>query len=370
MNNFLNSIILLGTVQGIITSVLLFRLKTHKQANKLLAWIMLLISLACLNIYLLETLENNTSIVWNFIEATVPLVIIMPIGPLVYFYVKSILNPAFKLDKTSRFHFYSTFLDFVPSVVTLLYIIAGFFGLISDQNNFSLGDFIEAYNLYVDIPRWLSLVIYTWFTFKIISNYKNDIKNEVFTKWAKHFTLGFTIFSILWFFHLVLYIIPASSNILLGIVGWYPVYIPLIILVYWLGINGYVINKTASKTQEITEETIQNTISKLEYVMKEEKLYLNPALKLSDVIQQTNIPQKTISTVLNQHVNKSFNEYVNMYRVEALKSRLLQDNIENFTITGIAFECGFNSQATFQRVFKAATTFKNEVKHTLKSRFE
>lgn len=359
MNDFLNISILLGTVQGIITSVLLFRLKTHKQANKLLAWIILLISLACLNIYLLETLENNNSVVWNFMEAIVPLVVIMPIGPLMYLYVKSILNPSFKLDKTSRFHFYSIILDFVPSFLILLYILGGFLGLIRAENNFSLGNFIETYNLYVDIPRWLSLVLYLWLAFKVISTHKNDPKNEVFIKWTKRFVLGFTIFAAIWFFHLVLYIIPASSNMLLGIVGWYPVYIPLIILVYWLGINGYIISfktfKTASKAQEITQETIQNTIASLEYVMKEEKLYLNPSLKLSDVIKQTNIPQKIISTVLNQHLHKSFNEYVNTYRIEELKSRLLAANAENFTITGIAFECGFNSQATFQRVFKAIT---------------
>ena len=194
---------------------------------------------------------------------------------------------------------------------------------------------------------------------KLISNHKSDVTNEVFTKWTKNFTLGFTIFSIIWFFHLVPYLIPSLSNILLSNLGWYPVYIPLIILVYWLGINGYIISfktyKKNSKSLLINDEVVAKTIEILNNLMKDDKLYLNGSLQLKDIVKQTNIPQKTISAVLNQHFNSSFNEFVNTYRIEEFKKRLLSDNKEKFTITGIAFECGFNSQATFQRVFKANT---------------
>jgi AraC-like DNA-binding protein len=66
----------------------------------------------------------------------------------------------------------------------------------------------------------------------------------------------------------------------------------------------------------------------------------------------TGIPAKTISAVLNQHLNKSFNEFINSYRIAAIKSRLLSSNNKNLTIAGLAYECGFNSQPTFQRAFK------------------
>jgi AraC-like DNA-binding protein len=54
-------------------------------------------------------------------------------------------------------------------------------------------------------------------------------------------------------------------------------------------------------------------------------------------------------------VRKNFNEFVNQYRLAAVKKKLLESGNEHLTITGIAFECGFNSQATFQRVFKQTT---------------
>ena len=358
INNFLNIIILLGTIQGIITTILLFRIKANQKANKLLAWIILLISLACLNLFLLETLEN-TSTLFDLLEAIIPLVIIMPIGPLIYFYVKKILNSDFKIDTSNRKHFYSIILDFVPNLAVIIYIIFGFFGLINNNSNFDLGNFISVYNQYVDIPRWISLVVYLTFTYKLISKHKSDIKNEAFKKWAKNFTIGFIAFSIIWFFHLVPYLLPSLSNLLLSNVGWYPVYIPLIILVYWLGINGYIISfktyKKTSKSLPITNEIVAKTIKNLDKLMKDDKLYLDASLQLKDVVKQTSIPQKTISAVLNQHLNSSFNEYVNNFRIEEFKKRLLSDNLKNFTITAIAFECGFNSQATFQRVFKANT---------------
>ena len=89
--------------------------------------------------------------------------------------------------------------------------------------------------------------------------------------------------------------------------------------------------------------------------MEEDKLYLNPNLSLHVLAQHTGLAQKNISAVLNQHLNKSFNEYVNKYRVGEFKKKILQPGLDHLTITGIAFECGFNSQATFQRTFKEFT---------------
>lgn len=356
--NFLNILILVGSIQGLITFVLLRRLNSNKQANKILSWIILLISLACLNIYFLEAV-NLTSTIALIIAAVLPLVIIMPIGPLVYFYVKAILNPDFRLQKKHRPHFYTVLLDLVPYLMYTVLILGSLFGLIAPDSTESWSIFGDAYNMYVDIPRWISLVVYLFFTYKLIAQHPQKERNPVFFVWAKRFTIGFMVFTAIWFLHLIPYIIPSLSDPLLGAVGWYPLYMPLIVLIYALGINGYIISfkdfkKTASESQ-LSEELIEKTKKSLESAMAKDRLFLNPALKLNDVVKHINIPQKVISAVLNQHLGKSFNEYVNGYRIEEFKSRLLGENSQNLTITGIAFECGFNSQATFQRTFKAFT---------------
>jgi AraC-like DNA-binding protein len=89
--------------------------------------------------------------------------------------------------------------------------------------------------------------------------------------------------------------------------------------------------------------------------METDKIYLNPALNLAVMSDATGFSAKTISSVLNQHLQKSFNEFINGYRVEAFKEKIGQPGMEQLTIAGVAAECGFNSQATFQRTFKEIT---------------
>ena len=93
----------------------------------------------------------------------------------------------------------------------------------------------------------------------------------------------------------------------------------------------------------------------LKKAMEEDKIFLNPTLSLANVSAATGFPQKNISAVLNQHLKKSFNEYINGYRIKTFTEKIGLPEMSHLTIAGIAFECGFNSQATFQRSFKDAT---------------
>ena len=113
---------------------------------------------------------------------------------------------------------------------------------------------------------------------------------------------------------------------------------------------------TPKKTSALLPSEISDkTIAILKQAMEQDKLYLNPELSLTLLAKHTDIAQKTISAVLNQHLNTSFNEFVNGYRVDAFKKKLCADDVKHLTIAGIASECGFNSQATFQRTFRQLT---------------
>jgi AraC-like DNA-binding protein len=350
LKNFLDSLILLGAIQGLIISLLLYHKKEKLYANKLLAVILFLISLACLNLYLLNQNLLSGSTIWAIISLIIPLVIIMPIGPLVYFYTESLYVPGFKLNRSHRVHFYGSIIDIFPSFIGVVLVLGAVLQIIT-KNEFKIWDnFIYQYNVYADFPRWLSLTTYTVVAWhKWITNHKPEA-----LAWPKQFLISFTIFQSIWLLHLVPYLIPSLSDALLDWVGWYPVYIPLTVMVYWLGFNGYLKARTSVSAKNIDTETIQKTLAVLEKVVHQDRLFLNPELTLSDVVKATGIPQKTISAVLNQHAGKSFNEFVNQYRIEELKKRLLKSQ-SHLTITGIAFECGFNSQATFQRTFKQFT---------------
>jgi AraC-like DNA-binding protein len=113
--------------------------------------------------------------------------------------------------------------------------------------------------------------------------------------------------------------------------------------------------KAAVPPAPIPDTVIGEAVPLLLKAMEKDQLYLNPELNLSLVAQHTGLPPKTISAVLNQHLQKSFNEFVNEYRVAAFKQKIAESQQEQYTIMSLALESGFNSLPTFQRAFRNNT---------------
>jgi len=350
-SGFLETLILLGSLQGFIISVVLFLSKNSRQSNRILAVLIFLMSLASFNLYMTGSTWYGHSPIITFLSNFIPMIIIMPVGPLIYFYVRSFSDPAFKFNKKYRIHFYPVLIDLVPYLTALFYVTGLIFKFLP-KNDAPWGHFIDQYDVYSDIPRWLSVSIYLWVANKYLKS------NSKAIPWLKQFIRMFTVFQVIWFCYLIPYVIPRFSNRLVDFFDWYPVYIPMSVLIYWLGIKGYIVsqaqneNRRNRKSSQLDSQISEALVERLKKVMEEEKPWMDPALNLSMLSTHTGIPAKSISAVLNQHMNKSFNEFINSYRIAAIKSRLLSSTNKNLTIAGLAYECGFNSQPTFQRAFK------------------
>lgn len=94
---------------------------------------------------------------------------------------------------------------------------------------------------------------------------------------------------------------------------------------------------------------------RLYHIMSEEKPYLNVDLDLHELAKLTGTTQKKLSLLLNNYMQTNFYEFVNGYRIEAVKEALLEPSNNIYSIMGIANECGFKSKSTFNRIFKQAT---------------
>ncbi|HAQ21865.1 MAG TPA: AraC family transcriptional regulator [Prolixibacteraceae bacterium] len=86
------------------------------------------------------------------------------------------------------------------------------------------------------------------------------------------------------------------------------------------------------------------------------KSYLNPNLTLSQLAAEIGISSHLLSQVINEQFNLNFFDFVNQYRVEEFKQRIVNPNYENYSLLGIAFDCGFNSKSAFNRIFKKVTS--------------
>jgi AraC-like DNA-binding protein len=138
-------------------------------------------------------------------------------------------------------------------------------------------------------------------------------------------------------------------------------------LVYWMGHIGLgksqlleerialrqqrsmvIEEKIISKNSSSTIETFQ----KLNRVIENKKLYLNPELNIETLSTELNLKATTISQLVNQNTDYNFNDYINSYRVAETKKMLSNPEYSNYTIVAIGLEAGFNSKASFYRAFR------------------
>lgn len=89
--------------------------------------------------------------------------------------------------------------------------------------------------------------------------------------------------------------------------------------------------------------------SRLQGAMEAERWYLEPRLSIRDVARRLGTNESYISRALNSDIGQSFNAYVNSLRVEHAKNRM-RDSRD--PLLQIAMDSGFNSKATFNRVFR------------------
>ncbi len=106
------------------------------------------------------------------------------------------------------------------------------------------------------------------------------------------------------------------------------------------------------KNSNLNPKLIEQYKTDLTSAMETDKLYLNGKLSIHEVSEKLNIPRQYISEVLNVHMDTSFQDFVNQYRVEEFIKRLKNDQNEHYTLLGIATDVGFNSKSSFNAIFK------------------
>lgn len=115
------------------------------------------------------------------------------------------------------------------------------------------------------------------------------------------------------------------------------------------------LDDSSYKKSSLREKDMEQIFKSLENIMKTEKLFLHANLNLQELSENVKIPQHHITQTLNKYKRQNFYDYVNAYRVEAFIDKLQNGDADNFSLLGIAFDCGFNSKSSFNRVFKNIT---------------
>lgn len=310
------------------------------------------------------------------------------IGPLLYLYVKSITNFQFRIQKTQWLHF-------IPGFLYLLWciIVVVVDKLIVKEYYLMNGVTDPDFDGWYQFVQKLSILIYLFLSIRYYKQYKRytffeySFVDLAGLGWLRNFLVAFGILTALPLVQELLNLFPAFNQ--LDYIGSWYYFFSFALVVYYIAINGYnavhvPLRKLLFEPQlllqyqtqlqlpapellvqdaefELLEEAqqpdayLQQWKEKVTAAMQHDELYKDAELTLSQLAKKLSTNSSVLSKVVNQGFGLNFNDFVNEYRVKAVMALLKAGEQKNQTLLGIAYDCGFNSKATFNRAFKKQT---------------
>jgi len=312
------------------------------------------------------------------------------IGPVIFFYVQSLLNPSFHFGKKEWLHL-------IPGFLYLLFSIVMFITdkLVLKEYYFLASGADPDFDTWYQLSGLASMLFYFFLSLRYYNIYRKlmlqviSYANNVMFSWIHNFLFAF----------LLMLIVRAGFYIGdLFIQGdywqtwWY--FLVFAIIFYYIAITGYA-NSIETKiafrpyllekrpvlllTQNFREqepiiedaeiidiettnqkasqdgEQINEWKEKILKTIQSEKLYEDPELSLTQLAKQLESNPSFISKMVNRGFGLNFNDFINQFRINAVKQMLKNGEHKKQTLLAIAFECGFNSKATFNRAFRKET---------------
>ena len=339
-----------SVLNGFVFAFLLFEKKENRQANRFL-------SLTIFSMCLTFTPFILDVSIWNAYQwlAWLPFSLSYWIGPAFYFYIKTLTETTVSFRKKDLWHFLPIILNYLHSI---------YHGLVANTDPWPWFHHVAEI---LESAAILSVMIYLIFSFRLVRSYQHSLLNNVsYTemidlRWVNRF-----IFVIAG--SCVLIVIFLTASMVAG--GKYslqewddPRAFALLAyagILYWLSISGFkqaqthrMVNLEGSNEQDHTANS--EVIQKLSSAIESNKLYRNPKLSLTDLSKSVDISERVISDAVNNELGKNFFQFINEYRVEEIKERLKDPGNDHLKILSLAFDAGFNSKASFNRVFKSIT---------------
>ncbi len=313
-------------------------------------------------------------------------------GPVIFFYIQTLLNPSFRFGKKEWLHL-------LPGTLYLLFciVMAVTDKLLLKKYFFLANGTDPDFDTWYQLTGFASMLFYFFLSLRYYNLYKKLIvqvisyADVVFFRWVRNFLVAFLIMLCV---KVVFFILGEITDMSYWDTWWY--FIVFAILFYYIAITGYAnsietkigfqpnllqyrpalllnYHQSSINDVEIMEEAEIidiNSIPTVEPIPSEEinswkerilqlmqagKAYEDPELSLTQVAKQLQSNPSYISRMVNKGFGVNFNDFINQFRIAAVKEMLNNGEHKKQTLLGIAFECGFNSKATFNRAFKKVT---------------
>ena len=346
---------LLGAVQGVLLALALLTTKaSNKTANRLLAALTLTISIVVSGAVLLTS--NYVFLFPHLSRIHQPFVFLA--APLLFLYIRELTSREQRFERKD-------FLHFIPFVACLIYLLPYYLQSRTEKINvlsleYIQGSFGQWY--YVRSALFITqALVYLILIVLLIIEYSRKAKERNSARdRAVLFEVRFFVIAtaVLWFAVVLRYAIETTPNLL----------VPLgaSLLVYAMGYlkmrrpEPWAVEDeqpSAKKYEKstLTSERSERYLDKLLQFMEKEKPFTDGDLTIQKLAEKLSIPANHLSQTINERLGQTFSDFINSYRIEEAKRKLLDPALKHLSVLGIAEEVGFNSKSSFNSVFKKYT---------------
>lgn len=284
------------------------------------------------------------------------------LGPVIYFYTLTVLNPNFRYRIIHLVHllpFVLNFVEFLPFYLSTREVKIEYY-----QLSLNKGSVIMPYH-YLIKTLIFSFYFFAQFLlirkFRLIEISKNESGSYLFYWFLIYMSSQFILIAgvvLDLLTGLKLFLDPYRFSILMITFFHFSVVIGLLFfpkLLYGTFIADY---KTKEKYSfsKLTENEKNQILNKLyDFIKREDKPFLNERISLAEVSKLLEIGSQQLSQVINEKTNFNFNDFINSYRIEESKQLLTSSSFLKLTIDAIAQKAGFNSKSAFYKAFKKHT---------------
>lgn len=342
-------VLLLGSIaQGILLALLLLLRRKNILANRLLGGLLLGFSLWLLDGFFVVGGVYDQDPNYYFL----PIFYSFSFGPLLYFYVRSLVNADYRFDWKSLLHFLPVALQASLYVFLTLntYAFRRWFWI---EVHFPVTYGLEFY------LTLLSLAGYGLAALRLLQGYQRWLGEQysefsrIRLQWLRTVLTLILFLCLLWTGDVVLRMSYWTEQ-------WQSVHAAILsLIVLVLGVGGLrqgslgeVRFEPPATSREAIPEIDDRLLSRIVVRMEEKEDFREPDLTLKKFADLLGEPSRKVSQHINHGLDKSFVDFVNGHRVQAVQARIADGALREWTLLAVAMEAGFNSKATFNRVFR------------------
>ena len=347
----------LGATFGLAVSIALWRTRTNTAANRLLALLLLAISLQLMPYMIGYAGFYDT---WPWLSF-LPFGATLAIGPLLYLHVERLTSGKMRLDWWRHL---------VPALVQFLYYASIFVFPLSIKNAWD--DHVHEPYIYPfeTLAILISMTVYLRLAWRRHHAYQHWLADHISNRsdfrldWLRNFIIALAANFVAWTLTSI-----ATKLAHLNYFERFPFYLGLALLVFYLGLEGwrhadrhYPLPITADGDSERSNLN-GNGVSESRDWSEQGEAWLaktleagwwrDPELSLERLARHLGTNTAYLSRALNSGLGQNFSEAIAGLRVTDVKRVIAED--ESRDLLDIALAAGFSSKSSFNRVFKSQT---------------